>query len=119
MNTMGAWYYPDIIVMFTTLGDSLEDSHPHVAECCDAIVLAAENAIVHNWASWRFRGIATGLGVYVSPSIGAFEAFWDSFGRAYDSVGLDFVEDSGWDLVLMEYSYTMKMYGCPPLARSK
>ena len=119
MNTMGAWYYPDIIVMFTTLGDSLRDSHPHVADCCDEIVLAAEDAIVHSWASWRFRGIVTGLGVYVCPSIGAFQAFWDSFGRAYDAVGLDFVEDSEWDLVLMEYSYTTKMYGCPMLARGR
>ena len=117
MNTMGAWYYPDIIVMFTTLGDLLRDSHPIVAERCNAVVLAAEAAIIHSWASWRFRGIATGLGVYVSPSVGSFQAYWDSFGRAYDSVGLDFVDDSGWDLVLMEYSYTKKMYGCPPIAR--
>ncbi|UCE80563.1 MAG: hypothetical protein JSV94_05260 [Methanobacteriota archaeon] len=119
MNTMGAWYYPDIIVMFRTLGDNLRESHPYVAECCDEIVFAAEDAIVYNWASWRFKGIATGLGVYVCPSIGGFEAYWDSFERAYDNVDLDFVEDSGWDLVLKEYSYTTKMFGNPPVSKTR
>lgn len=118
-NTMGAWYYPDIIIMFTTLGDSLRESHPHVAECCDEIVLAAEDAIIHSWASWRFREIVTGLGVYVCPSIGSFEAYWDDFERAYNGVGLDFVTDSGWDQVLMEYSYTMKMYGNLPATKAR
>lgn len=113
MNTMGAWYYPDIITMFTALGDDLRDSHPDVADCCDGIVSAAEEAILYNWASEIFRGIVTGLGVYVCPSIGAFEAYWDEFERAYDNVGLDFVTESGWDQVLMEYSYTVKMFGCP------
>jgi len=119
MNTMGTWYYPDVIVMFTTLGDSLRESHPEVAEACDGIVAAADDAIIHNWASWRFRGLATGLGVFVCPSIGVFQAYWDADERVYNEVGLDFVTDSGWDLVLMAYAYTVKMYGCVPITRSK
>ncbi len=115
INTAGVWYYPDIIIMFTTLGDSLRESHPDAAEACDAIVAAADEAIIHNWASWRFRGIATGLGVFVSPSIGVFEVHWDADERVYNEVGLDFVTNSGWDLVLMAYAYTVKMYGLPPV----
>jgi hypothetical protein len=29
------------------------------------------------------------------------------------------VTDSGWDLVLMAYAYTVKMYGCVSITRSK
>lgn len=111
MNNMGTWFYSDIRVMFSNLGQSIRDSHPTVAAVCDEIVAAADDAIVHDWASWRMRGRVTGLSVFVPPSVGIFEQNWDSFGRAYDSVGLDFVSETGWDAVLLEYFYSVKMYG--------
>jgi hypothetical protein len=116
MNSMGVWFYPDIRVMFTTLGETLKDACPSAAACSDAIVAAADEVIVHDWASWRMRDKVTGLSVFVCPSIGLYEANWDTLGRAYDSVGLDFVTDSGWDQVLEAYYYTAKMYGNPPPA---
>jgi hypothetical protein len=115
MNNMGVWFYPDIKVMFTTLGETLVDVRPDVASCSDDIVAAADAVILHDWASWRMREKSTGLSVFVSPSIGVYEATWDTFGRAYDSVGLDFVSDSEWDVVLEAYYYTSKMYGNPPV----
>ncbi|HIJ17591.1 MAG TPA: hypothetical protein HA364_07450 [Thermoplasmata archaeon] len=116
MNNMGTWFYPDIQVMFTTLAASTRDAYPDVAGACDDILEAADLAIIHDWASWRMRGLVTGLSVFACPSIGIFEVNWDTFARAYDSVGLDFVEDSDWDIVLMEYFYTLKQYGNPPVA---
>lgn len=115
INTAGVWYYPDIRVMFQNLSDVLRDEYPEVADACDAIVDAADQVIIHDWASWRFRELVTGLSVFVCPSIGIFEVYWDLMSRAYDSVGLDFVEDSGWDTVLKEYFYTVKQYGNPPV----
>ena len=116
INTMGSWYYPDIRVMFSDLGDSVRAEFPEVGDACDAIVEATTAVVVHDWASWRTRGIVTGLSVFVCPSIGVFEVHWDAFERVYNGVGLDFVEDTGWDMVLMEYFYTVKMYGVPPTA---
>jgi len=116
LNNMGVWTYPDIITMFTLLGDSTREDYPEVADACDAIVLAADAAIIHDWASWRMKGIVTGLSVFVCPSIGSFEVNWDLFDRDYDGVGLDFVDDSGWDIVLKAYYYTVKQYGNPPAA---
>jgi len=116
INNMGVWFYPDIRVMFTTLGETLDGDHSSIAACCDAIVEAADAAIVHDWASWRTRDKVTGLSVFVCPSIGVYEVYWDSLGRAYDSVGLDFVSATGWDEVLETYYYTTKMYGNPPPA---
>jgi hypothetical protein len=114
MNSMGTWFYPDIRVMFSTLGETLEEDYPSIAACCDAIVAAADVVILHDWASWRMREKVTGLSVFVCPSIGLYEVNWDTLGRAYDAVGLDFVTDSGWDQVLEAYYYTTKMYGNPP-----
>ncbi len=111
MNNMGTWFYPDITIMFTLLGESTAESHPEVSKACDAIVVAADRVIVHDWASWRMRGLVTGLSVFVCPSIGIYEVYWDSFDRAYDNVGLDFVDDTEWDLVLQAYFYTQKQYG--------
>ena len=116
LNNMGVWFYPDIRTMFTGLAETTRDSYPAVADACDAIVEAADLAILHDWASWRMKGVPTGLSVFVCPSVGVFEVHWDSFGRAYDSVGLDFVTDSGWDTVLKSYFFTVKQYGDPPLA---
>ncbi len=116
INNMGVWFYPDIKVMFTTLGESLRTSYPAVASCCDAIVDAADVVIIHNWASWRIQGKATGLSVFVCPSIGVYEAYWDSMERAYDNIGLDFVSASEWNVVLEAYYFTAKMYGNPPPA---
>lgn len=116
MNNMGTWYYPDIQVMFTNLAGSVRDAYPEVAEACDEVLASVDLAIVHDWASWRMRGLVTGLSVFVSPSIGIYEVNWDTLDRAYDNVGLDFVEDSGWDVVLEEYFYTVKQYGNPPVA---
>jgi hypothetical protein len=113
MNNMGTWFYPDICVMFANLSEELREEFPEVADAADAVLEAADLVIIHDWASWRMRGLVTGLSVFVCPSIGIFEQHWDSFERAYDSVGLDFVEDSGWDTVLMEYYYTVKQYGDP------
>lgn len=113
LNNMGVWTYPDIMTMFTILGDTLEEEFPEVAAAADALVEAADLAIIHDWASWRMKGVPTGLSVYVCPSIGQFVVNWDVFDRDYDGVGLDFVEDSGWDLVLKEYFYTVKQYGDP------
>ncbi len=115
MNNMGTWFYPDIQVMFANLAASTRDAYPDVADACDEILVAADLAIVHDWASWRMRGLVTGLSVFACPSIGIFEVNWDTFARAYDSVGLDFVEESDWDVVLMEYFYTLKQYGNPPV----
>lgn len=114
INNMGVWFYPDIMVMFATLGESLRGGYPAVATCCDAVVDAADVAIIHSWASWRIQGKATGLSVFVCPSIGVYEAYWDSMGRAYDSIDLDFVSDSEWNVVLETYYFTTKMYGNPP-----
>ncbi len=111
MNNMGTWFYPDIMTMFTLLGESTAESHPEVSEACGAIVVAADRVIVHDWASWRMRGLVTGLSVFVCPSIGIYQVYWDSFDRAYDNVGLDFVDDTEWDLVLQAYFYTTKQYG--------
>ncbi len=116
LNNMGVWTYPDIITMFTLLGESTGEDYPQVADACDAIVLATDAAIIHDWASWRMKGIVTGLSVFVCPSIGSFEVNWDLLDRDYDGVGLDFVEDSGWDIVLKAYYYTMKQYGDPTAA---
>ena len=116
MNNMGTWFYPDIQVMFTNLAASTRDSYPDIAEACDDILEKTDLAIMHDWASWRMRGLVTGLSVFACPSIGIFEVNWDTFARAYDSVGLDFVEDSDWDVVLMEYFYTLKQYGDPTTA---
>ena len=113
LNNMGTWFYPDIRVMFTILGESTTDSYPEVSESCRAIVKAADEVIIHDWASWRMRGLVTGLSVFVCPSIGIYQAYWDSFDRAYDNVGLDFIDDTGWDLVLQAYFYTLKQYGDP------
>lgn len=116
MNNMGTWFYPDIRVMFTDLADSTRTAYPEVADACDAILEAADDAIVHDWASWRMRGLVTGLSVFVSPSIGIFEQHWDSFERVYNTVGLDFVDVTGWDTVLLQYFCTVKQYGNPPVA---
>ena len=113
MNNMGTWFYPDIKVMFTILGESTAESYPEVSESCGAIVAAASNVIVHDWASWRMRGLVTGLSVFVCPSIGIYEVNWDSFERAYDNVELDFVDDTGWDIVLQAYFFNLKQYGDP------
>jgi len=113
INNAGVWFYPDIKVMFSALAESLRDINASVASACDSLVSAADTAVLYDWASWRTRDLVTGLSVFVCPSIGLFEVYWDSFGRAYDGVGLDFVEDTGWDLVLKEYFYTVKQYGDP------
>jgi len=116
INNMGTWFYPDIRVMFKDLALTTEDEYPDVALACNKIVTAADSAIIHDWASWRMRGLVTGLSVFACPSTGIFDVNWDTFDRAYDSVGLDFVEDSGWDVVLTEYFYTLKQYGDLPAA---
>jgi hypothetical protein len=113
MNNMGTWFYPDIQVMFANLSDTLRDEFPEVADACDDILEAADLAIVHDWASWRMRGLVTGLSVFVCPSIGIFEQHWDSFERVYNTVGLDFVDATGWDTVLLQYFCTVKQYGDP------
>jgi hypothetical protein len=114
LNNMGTWFYPDIRVMFSMLEESTADAFPEVSGSCRAIVDAADMVILHDWASWRMKGLVTGLSVFVCPSIGVYEAYWDSFDRAYDNVGLDFVDDTGWDIVLETYYYTTKQYGNPP-----
>jgi hypothetical protein len=117
MNNMGTWFYPDILTMFGNLSESTREAFPEVADACDLVIEKADAAIIHDWASWRMRGLVTGLSVFVCPSIGIFQVYWDSFARAYDSVGLDFVEDTGWDTVLKEYYYTVKQYGDPPVVQ--
>ena len=114
LNNMGVWTYPDIRTMFTILGESTREAYPEVAAACDALVDAADIVIIHDWASWRMKGVPTGLSVYVCPSIGSFTVNWDTMDRDYDGVGLDFVEDSEWDVVLKEYFYTLKQYGNAP-----
>jgi len=110
-NNMGCGFYSDIQTMFTRIADEVRDSHPSVAAACDNLVLATRGSIVDSWASWRFRDVPTGLSVFVCPSIGMFDVNWDSLDRVYDSIGLDFVEDSSWDEVLRSYFYTVKQYG--------
>lgn len=116
MNNMGTWFYPDIRIMFADIAASTSEEFPEVAAASQAIVDAADVVIIHDWASWRMRGLVTGLSVFVCPSIGIFEVYWDAFDRAYDNVGLDFVEDSDWVTVLTEYYFTVKQYGDPPVA---
>jgi len=113
VNTMGYWFYPDIRTMFSILGESVRTSHPEVASACDDIIDAADTAIIYDWASWRTRGIVTGLSVFVTTSVGLYEAYWDVFSRAYDTLGLDFVDDSGWNIVQETYFWTNKQYGDP------
>ncbi|MDQ1371978.1 MAG: hypothetical protein QG582_893 [Candidatus Thermoplasmatota archaeon] len=114
MNNMGTWFYPDIRIMFENLSTTTADAYPEVAKACEDILAAADAAILHDWASWRMRGLVTGLSVFVCPSTGIFDVNWDTFDRDYDAVGLDFVEDSEWDVVLKEYFYTLKQYGNAP-----
>jgi len=113
VNTMGYWFYPDIRTMFSILGESVQTSHPEVASACDDIIKAADTAIVYDWASWRTKGVVTGLSVFVTTSVGLYEAYWDVFGRAYDTLGLDFLGASGWDIVQETYFWTNKQYGDP------
>ncbi|UCE92026.1 MAG: hypothetical protein JSV90_02480 [Methanobacteriota archaeon] len=115
-NNMGTWFYPDIKTMFSEFSNSIRGQYPDVAAACDAIVGSTDAVVVHDWSSWRTKDVVTGLSVFVCPSIGVFEVHWDALERIYNAVGLDFVEDTGWDLVLMEYFYTTKMYGVPPTA---
>lgn len=103
MNCMGCDYGSDIIVMFTSLGATLAESYPDIAVACEEIVAAADEAIVKDWASWRFRDRVTGLAVSVTPGIGIYEVNWDTLNRVYDQLELDFVEDTSWDQVLEEY----------------
>jgi hypothetical protein len=110
-NNMGCGFYSDIVTMFGTVAEEVRHSHPAVAAACDDLVLATQAAIVDSWASWRFREVPNGLSVFVCPSIGMFDVNWDSLERVYNSLGLDFVDDSSWDEVLGGYFCTVKQYG--------
>lgn len=111
MNNMGCGFYSDIVTMFGNAADDIRDSHPTVAAACDGLVAATLDAVVDSWASACFKGTCNGLSVFVCPSVGMFEERWDSLERAYDSVGLDFVDVSSWDDVLVSYFTTLKQYG--------
>ncbi|MDQ1372304.1 MAG: hypothetical protein QG582_1220 [Candidatus Thermoplasmatota archaeon] len=110
-NNMGCGFYSDIVTMFGAVAEEVRQSHPAVAAACDDLVLATQAAIVDTWASWRFREVPNGLSVFVCPSIGMFDVNWDTLGRTYDAIGLDFVDDSSWDEVLGSYFCTLKQYG--------
>jgi hypothetical protein len=74
------------------------------------VVGAADDVIVKNWASWRFRGRCTGMSVFVPPGTGIYNAYWDmTLNRVYDQLGLDFVDATGWDEIVLAYTDTMKM----------
>lgn len=111
MNNMGCGFYSDIVTMFGNVAAATEDSHPAVSEACDNLVEATRRAVVDSWASERFDGVPNGLSVFVCPSVGIFDVNWDTLGRAYDSVQLDFVDMSSWDEVLLAYFATLKQYG--------
>jgi hypothetical protein len=52
-----------------------------------------------------------GLSVFVPPGYGIFTASWDTLQRVYDTVGLDFVEQSGWGSVIDMYCLPCKSLG--------
>jgi len=109
-NCMGCDYTADIRVMFTEFGRRIRDSYPTVAEITDKIVAAADDIIVHDWASWRFRGRETGMSVFVCPGEGMFYLNWDTtWNRVYNELDMDFVTDTGWDEVLLSYFGSQKM----------
>lgn len=110
MNCMGCDYGADIKVMFTSLANKVQDSHPTLAAKCMLVVDAADDVIEKNWASWRFRGRCTGMSVFVPPGTGIYNAYWDmTLNRVYDQLGLDFVDATGWDEIVLAYTGTMKM----------
>ncbi|MCJ7606936.1 MAG: clostripain-related cysteine peptidase, partial [Thermoplasmata archaeon] len=110
-NNMGCGFTSDVRGMFGEIASALRDSHPTVAALCDDIVSSASDAIVKEWASWRFRGRITGMSVFTPSSIGIYEVGWDALNRVYGDMGLDFTEDTGWDEVLLTYSCTSKQLG--------
>ncbi len=110
-NNMGCGFNSDIRGMFGELAEVLAESHPVVASLCEDIVSAADDVIVKNWESWRTRDRLSGMAVFVPPSIGIYDVNWDSLYRVYDTLGLDFVTDSGWDEIILKYFCTMRQHG--------
>jgi hypothetical protein len=97
--------------MFAELATAVRDTHPEVAALCDDIVDAAQDAIVKNWASWRFHGTPTGISIFTPPGVGIYNVYWDGLCRVYDQLGLDFVDDTCWDEVLKSYYLANKCAG--------
>jgi len=108
MNCMACDYGRDIRVMFSEFADGVRATRPEAAAAADAIVDAVDDIVVYDWASWRFRDICTGMSVFVPPGEGLYYVYWDSLGRVYDQLGLDFVTDTGWDEVLHAYFLSQK-----------
>jgi hypothetical protein len=110
-NNMGCGFTADVRGMFGEVATLIRDAHPTVAALCDDVVSSASEAIVKEWASWRFRDRPSGMSVFTPSSIGIYNVNWDALDRVYGEIGLDFAEDSGWDEVLLTYFCTMKQLG--------
>ncbi len=110
-NNMGCGFTSDVRGMFGEVATLVRDSHPSVAALCDEVVASASDAIVKEWASWRFRDRPSGLSIFTPSSIGIYNVYWDSLERVYGEIGLDFAEESGWDDVLLTYFCTLKQLG--------
>lgn len=106
-NNMCVGFNADVIGMFGDLAELVRATHPELAVRCDDIVRATDDAIVKNWASWRFWGLPNGLCVFTPMSPGIYYTNWDTtMNRVYDGIGLDFVAHTNWDEVLLEYFIT-------------
>jgi len=110
-NNMCVGFNADLMGMFAELATTVRDTHPEVAALCDDIVDAAQDAIVKNWASWRFHGTPTGISIFTPPGVGIYDVYWDGLCRVYDQLGLDFVDDTRWDEVLKSYYLANKCAG--------
>lgn len=111
-NNMCVGFNADVIGMFTELATLIRDTHLDVALLCDEIVRSSNDAIEKNWASWRFQGTPSGMSVFTPPNVGIYYVNWDTWNREYDQLDLDFVDDTRWDEVLLEYFCTSKQVGC-------
>lgn len=111
-NNMCVGFNADVMGMFEDLAELVRATHPALAELCGSIVSASDEAIVKDWSSWRFQGTPNGMSVFTPPSIGIYDVNWDTLNRVYDQLSLDFVDDTRWDEVLLEYFCTTKRAGC-------
>jgi hypothetical protein len=111
MNNMACGFYSDVQSLLEEFASRVEGTHPTVADACTEVIQAACNAIEHSWASERLRDRMNGLSVFVPPGYGIFTASWDTLQRVYDTVGLDFVEQSGWGSVIDMYCLPCKSLG--------
>lgn len=111
MNNMACGFYSDIQSLLGEFASRVEATHAAVAGACNEVIQSVCDAIEHSWASARLRDRMNGLSVFVPPGHGIYDASWDTLLRAYGTIGLDFVEQSGWDAVIDAYCLPCKSLG--------